>query len=199
MHVDITTLDALKELFNIGVGRSAAILNHMLTSHVYLTVPIVHILHFDELKTEMHSTGLSNVSAVNLGFSGIFSGSALLMFPQEGAVDLVNAITGTDINELDIDEIRAGSLCEVGNVVLNAVMGTIANVLKVQFVYSVPYYLEDKIDNLLNMDLDDKDKRFLVVKTRFNIEALDIEGDIILFFKVGSIDNLLEAVSKYSM
>lgn len=196
--MDLTSaqLDALKELINIGVGKAAGVLNEMVNCHIHLQVPFIKILTAQELKKEMEELGRYRISAVRLGFRGPFAGSAALVFPPDSASKLVAVLTGEEPGTLDLDSVRVGTLSEVGNIVINGVMGSIANVLNEHIDYSLPNYVEDSIDNLLVLDEPIPFSAVLLARTRFIIEQLHIEGDIILIFEVGSFDALLAAIDK---
>lgn len=194
MNLTPYQLDALKELINIGVGRAAAVLSEMVKNHISLDVPFIKILSPEQLKTEMEEISRERVAAVRLGFSGPFSGSAALVFPPDSAAKLVTVLTGEEPGTPDIDSVRAGTLNEVGNIVINGVMGSISNVLHHQIDYSLPNYLEDRIESLLKLNNPYPSFTALLAKTRFLIEKLRIEGNIILIFEVGSFDSLLSAI-----
>jgi len=187
-------IDVLKELINIGVGRAAGMLNDMLQSRVLLQVPYVKIFTPATLQTEIEDLGNEKLSTVRLTFNGPFSGIASLVFPPDSAGKLVDVLTGEEPGETDLDSIRIGTLTEVGNIILNGVMGSIGNVLEKHINYSVPTYLENNIEQLLLAESVNKDTTILLAHTRFSIEQLQIEGDIILLFEVGSFDALLEAI-----
>lgn len=195
MNLTPDQIDALKELINIGVGRAASVLSEMVHCHISLQVPFIKILSPITLKKEMEELGRYQIAAVRLGFKGPFSGSAALVFPPDSASKLVAVLTGEEPGSLDLDSVRAGTLCEVGNIVINGVMGSVANVLKRSINYSLPNYMEDSIDNLLASDEPAPDATVLLARTRFTIEQLQIEGDIILIFEVGSFDALLAAIN----
>jgi chemotaxis protein CheC len=148
MNPTARQLDALSELINIGVGRSADVLNTMFNSHIDLQVPFVKILMPDDFRKEIEALGSDSLSAVHLIFKGMFSGTAQLIFPAVTASKLVTTVTGEEVMSESLDEIRSGTLCEIGNIVLNGLMGSISNVLKMNLKYSVPTYLEGKIGNL---------------------------------------------------
>jgi len=196
MKLTVEQIDALKELINIGVGKAASVLSEMVRCHIRLQVPFIKILLPAELKSEMEELGRYRVAAVRLGFKGPFSGSAALVFPPDSASKLVAVLTGEESGTHDLDSVRVGTLSEVGNIVINGVMGSISNVLKQSINYSLPNYIEDNIDNLLTLGKHDPNATVLLARTRFTIEQLYIEGDIILIFEVGSFDSLLAAISK---
>ena len=187
-------IDVLKELINIGVGRAAGMLNDMLQSRVLLQVPYVKIFTPATLQAEIEALGNEKLSTVRLTFKGPFSGIASLVFPPDSAGKLVDILTGEELGETDLDSIRIGTLTEVGNIILNGVMGSIGNVLEKHINYSVPTYLENNIEQLLLAENVNMDTTILLAHTRFSIEQLQIEGDIILLFEVGSFDALLEAI-----
>ncbi len=200
MNPTALQLDALTELINIGIGRSADVLNTMLNSHIDLQVPFVKILLSDDFRKEIESLGADSLSAVHLAFKGTFSGTAQLIFPAATASKLVTTVTGEEVRSESLDEIRSGTLCEIGNIVLNGLMGSISNVLKMQLKYSVPTYLEGKIGNLTSArDNMSSDTKILLARTHFTIKELKIEGDIIVFFETGALDALLIEIGTFNM
>lgn len=187
-------IDVLKEIVSVGIGNGANALNMLLGSHVHLEVPSVKVLSPKKFEKEMQRHEAGCLSAVNLPFRGDFSGIAELVFPSESASRFIAILTDEETGDLDINSIRAGTLSEVGNIVLNAVMGSISNLLRLKLSYSIPNYTEGDFDNLLPFHMTMPDTTVLLVRTHFKMGTLEIEGDIILFFEVGSFDKLMEAV-----
>lgn len=187
-------IDALTEIINIGMGRGAGVLNTMLQSHVILQAPNIRILSLDDYLVEIAALGDDRLSAVQLGYQGSFSGKAQLVFPTASASKLVTMLTGEALDADDFDMIQAGTLSEVGNIVINGVLGTISNMLGQHFVYSVPTYLEERADHLLGLSEQGKSFTLLLARTRFSLETHQIEGDLLLLFEVGALDAMVEAL-----
>ncbi len=188
-------IDALRELINIGVGRAAGSLNQMLRAHVDLHVPFVRVFAPGESKNcIVQEFGLGKLAAVQLMFKGPFVGNAALVFPPDSAAKLVDIVTGEEPGSHDLDAIRIGTLTEVGNIVLNGVMGSIGNILKQHIDYSLPVYVEDTIENLMTLKKADPAVTVVLAQAHFTIEQFHIEGDIILLFEVGSFDALISAI-----
>jgi chemotaxis protein CheC len=188
-------IDVLQELINIGIGRAAGMLNEMLDTHVILQVPIIRILSQNDLERELGAISRNTLSAVQMGFKGSFSGNALLLFPPDSANNLVSVLTGEDSVEDDMDSIRMGTLTEIGNIVINGVMGSISNAIEKQLSYSVPSYLEGPLLNMLQQNNEDAPTDTIILaRTHFIIKEHFIYGDVILFFEVGSFDALMESV-----
>ncbi len=199
MELTADELDALKELINIGVGNAAGMLNEMIQFPIKLEIPDIELLSSRDLQIELKERfGIELLSVVQLAFSGSFSGSAQLLFPTESAVNLVSVLTGEDKASPDLDSLKISTISEVGNMVINGVMGSISNILDQPLDYAVPYYAEEEIEELLLKEQSLDHGTVLLAPAHFSIEELQIQGDIMLFFDVGSFKLLLNAIAAVS-
>lgn len=187
-------LDAVRELINIGVGRAAAILNQMTQVHVTLHVPVVHVLRHCDLKVYLPELEESTVAGVQIGFRGPFSGTAALVFPPASASNLVATLTGDEALDEDLDALRIGTLTEVGNIVINGVLGTISNMLRQSVKYSVPTFYEGDADHLLAAERVVHDGTVLLARISFDLEQLLVRGNIVFLFEVGSFEAIAQAI-----
>jgi len=194
MKVTPYQIDALTELINIGVGRAAGMLNQIIEAHVYLQVPSIKIFSYAHLEQILNYVAATSLSVVRLAFKGSFSGTALLAFPPESASNLVNLLIGEESDISDLDSIRVGALTEVGNIVLNGVMGSMSNILHERLMYSIPVYIEDTIDHLLREDNLGADSAIILAETALHIEKLRIQGNIVLLFRVDLFNTLIKAL-----
>lgn len=192
-------IDALKELINIGVGKAAGMLNQMVNIRVHLKVPFVRVLMLSNLVSELEELGSENLSTVKLNFKEGFSGTAALIFPTVSASNLVAVLTGEKVGSLDLDSVRAGTLKEVGNIMINGIMGSIGNVLKFRINYSIPSYAENTIKQLISLNENNKNKAVVLARTRFILYEHQVEGDIILFFDMASFDKLANSINTFCM
>ena len=189
MEITNTQLDTLAELINIGVGQAAGVLHEMLDSHVRLQVPSLKIVQSPHSENEIEKFGTGRLASVKLDFSGSLSGSALLTFPPDSAAKLVKVLTEEGSESSDMDSVRIGVLSEVGNIVINGIMGSIGNLLKIPIEYSIPFYQEGTVGNLINSDAT-----LIIAQIRFDLEQLLIHGDIFLIFEVESFNRLKSAI-----
>ncbi len=195
MQLTINQLDVLKELVNVGIGQAAGMLNEMIEFRIRLQVPAISLLSLSETQQELGKRlGLEELSAVKLDFSGSFSGTAQLIFPTESAATLVALLTGEELTSPDLDSLKIGTLTEVGNIAINGVMGSISNMLEQPLQYDVPAYLEEDVQHLIPLAGNDFNVNVLLVQAQFDVEELQVQGDIVLFFGVGSFDTLLDAI-----
>jgi chemotaxis protein CheC len=187
-------LDVLKELVNLGVGKAAAALNEMLESHIELEVPSITLFQYEKLEEEPEGFGEAEVSCVQLNFRGSFDGAAALVFPPSSAAKLVAALTGEDPETPSLNAVMAGTLNEVGNILINAVIGTIGNVLEKPFDFSLPNYVEGRLEELLNPGEQGAGLTVLLIRTRFWVQDRQVEGNIFLIFEIGFFDALMTLI-----
>jgi len=180
--------DILTELVNIGMGKAANTLNQIVGAHVSLTVPEIQVMRPHELVAYFGNT--KELSTVRMGFKGAFSGAALLIFPVQSASHVVDVLIGQTPDVPDLDMIRVGALTEVGNIVLNGVIGSLSNMFKQQIQYSIPTYLESGIGDLLVQE-DNHASMIIMAHTHMKIEKYQLEGHIVLLFQVEMLDDLL--------
>ena len=182
-------LDILQELINIGVGRAAGMLNQMVNTHIQLQVPVLRVVSPTQLAQMYAARPNSIFSAVQLAFTGQFAGVSALIFPPESASKLVRVVLGRESLPEDA-MMRIGTLQEVGNIVLNGVMGSIANILKEPLRFASPDYIEADIAKIIGCE----GTMILVARTQFSMKDHLIEGEVLIIFSLSSFDSLLTAI-----
>lgn len=191
-------IDVLKELVNIGIGRAASSLNELVRHHVSLEVPFVKVLTTSQYKQEMEELGDKKMAAVKIGFQGPFSGTAALVVSLASASKLVAALTGGAASSAShLNVVGEETLREVGNIVINGIMGSLGNMLNQHLTYTLPSYIvENTAREILLSENNGNDTVFLLIRTRFKVRELEIEGNIIILFTVGAFDILLSAIDE---
>jgi len=198
MIISETYLDALKEVINIGVGRGASVLNQLLDAHIILEVPEVKIINISELAENFKPHDNQKYAFISLPYEGNISGRAKLIFPFSSAVKLASVFAekeNTDLNE-DLNYIRSGILSEVGNIVINSIIGTLSNELKLNLTYKIPIYMEGEMSAMLK-SIENTSKEIILCHTYFKTPKMNITGELVLFFEFGSLDKLMHLLNNY--
>jgi chemotaxis protein CheC len=136
----------------------------------------------------------SILASVQLPFHGSFAGSACLLFPTDSAALLVAALTGEHTDQDTLNSLKVPILTEIGNIVLNGVVGSLSNGLQHRITYSVPFYHETSLQRLIQATPSDSSEIILWAQTRFTIEEYDISGDIMLMLGIPDMRLLLNAI-----
>lgn len=193
--LNVLQKDAITELMNIGVGHAASTLHTLIGHKIELVVPEVSLITLDDYHQLQPYAPDEMLSTIWMSFRGGFEGNTSLIFPTDSANTLITALTGDMDNSPELDELRAGTLAEVGNILLNGVMGSIANMLNAALSYTVPEYVECSLLNVFRRHHTGNDT-IMLARTTFAINELKIEGNILLFFKVASFEQLLVSIDR---
>ena len=191
VHLEPPLKDAFQELMGIAIGKAAGVLNSMLSSHIDLSVPLVELVTEAELAARLSRLGPGKLAAIEMRCTGGLETSIELIFTSDDAGKLADCVMGPGQGEpVDRGSMRAGVLCEIGNIVINAVFGTVSNLLAIHLSFTVPSYIEARADALAGELSLPGDGVILLVKTRFAVEEMSIIGDIVLFLSMNSFDSL---------
>jgi chemotaxis protein CheC len=188
-------IDAVREILNIGIGRAAGMLNKITKSHITLTVPDVEIISPKEFRERKNTGDGDSLATVKLEFKGEFSGTTAVLFPPDSAANLVMAITGEEAGTPELDSIRIETLKEVGNIIINGVMGSVGNIIKSPLNYEIPAYNEESIINLVTESKIVEEYGIILAMTKFRVADLNVEGTIVMVLETGSMNKLLEKIN----
>ena len=199
MNLSAPQQDALKELLNIGFGRAASSLSQLTGHRVLLDVPAVSIHPIAEIRDALGSVIREDVASVHQIFSGPVAGDALLILDHAGAGVLKQLLTDDQPLPLQIDASGREVLTEVGNILLNACLGTFGNLLDVQVSFSIPHLSLDTLQGVLQSLLVNREgmRYGLLVHAGFRLRDAEVTGFLIIVLSVASLDRLLRAVEAW--
>lgn len=191
-------IDALTEVVNIGVGRAAGSLCSLIDRHIELHVPQVELVPAGEMNARSETLQTALDTSVIQDFDGVVNGRAVLAFPRASGVLLAQILGEMEEEQDELDLDLAGVLEEIGNIVLNGVLGTMANLFRGEFLYTVPR-LESDMD-ALHLVLEHSSARessepaILVADAHFSVAESDICGSLLLAFSLDDMAERLEAL-----
>jgi len=199
--VELTPIqaDALVELLNIGFGRAGASLSQLTGQRVVLEVPQISIHPITELHGALAAVVTDQVASVHQIFSGPVAGDALLILDHVAAGMLKELLTDEPSLPLPIDASAREVLTEVGNILLNACLGTFGNLLQVQVTFSVPHLNLDTLQDVLTSLLVNREglRYALLVHAGFRLRDTDVTGYLVIVLSVASLDRLIRAVENW--
>jgi chemotaxis protein CheC len=183
--------DAISELVNVGVGRAAASLSSMVKERIELSVPKVITISFSELGfhlgLEKEISDDPNVSIVQQNFVGKVGGTASILFPVSSARKLVALLTDGALTSEELDLEMEAALTEVGNILINGVMGTIGNITGMEINFQLPEYLKCSKGELEHAF---QNRDLLLAMVLIAISGQEIKGHLILLFDLPSLESL---------
>ncbi len=190
--------DSITELIQISFSRAAASLSDLTHHRVLLKAPQISIHPIGELEKTLDRFFNGEVATVHQIFTGPVAGDAMLLLNLEGAVALSHLLIG---GEAAGDRLYASDrevLTEVGNILLNACLGTFGNMLKVHISFSVPRLHLSSLEGLIKTLVIGREEiqYALVIGTDFLLQEAQIQGYLVLVLGVSSLEEFLKAVDE---
>ena len=199
MELTVVQREALVELLNIGFGRAAAALSQLTGQRVLLEVPQVSVHGIQELNDALHTVLGDEVASVHQIFSGPVAGDALLVLDHKAALMLKELLTDEPPLPLPLDATAREVLTEVGNILLNACLGTFGNLLQVQVSFSIPHLNLDTLHHLMQSLVVNRVglNYALVVRAAFRLRDAEVSGYIVIVLSVASLARLIQGIEEW--
>ena len=191
-------LDALTEIFNIGAGRAASSLSEIVGEEVKLSVPRVQLYQSSEINAEVLSLNSPRVGAVKQSFSGPFDADAMLLFTEERAMEIVHDMMGSQVGIEEMVEFEQEAMCELGNIILNACLSSMADILKLTLDSSLPAYSVGETDTILRQIVSEANQPvMLVLHIDLAIEKRLSQGYLVFLLSSSSLRELLIHIDRF--
>ena len=162
-------LDAFRELTNLALGKAGERLADTLGKFIELPVPSIAIVHTNELAFTLDSIRSENqVSALSKGFVSMeLSGEAFIFF-DDANIDAFRRLLGRQYDVGTVDELEV--LMDISNIMIGAILGTIAEQLSISFVHNSPTILgvHDDLSEIIKSSITRWDK-VLVVEIDYKV------------------------------
>jgi chemotaxis protein CheC len=191
--------DALTELINIAFARTGASLSELSGHRVLLDAPTVGVFPMEELPAVLQTFLPGEVASVHQIFTGPVAGDALLLMNYDGAVTLTELLAEEPHHMARLDASGREMVTEIGNILLNACLGTFGNLLKVQVTFSLPRLHLECLDGLMrSITVGSHELRYAVVaSTAFRVLDGAVTGYLVIVLGVASLDRLIKAVEEW--
>ncbi len=193
-------IEILQEIMNISFGKSAADLADVIDTHVVLSVPFIKIMQVPDLPAYFkdHVKEYKKISIVEQKFWGRFKGDALLVFSSGAGRELINMLQHDERSGFEsdpIDILERETLMEVGNILIGACVGKLAELLKDVVTYTPPMVVVEKdCSDAITEGQYDPNNTAIVLKTDFRFDEGDVSGFLFLVTSQDSVTWLKEAL-----
>ncbi len=199
-HIRLSELhcDAIVELLNIGMGQAANSLSEMVREEVKLSVPSLELLSRQNAIKHLNGHPDRRIAAVKQHFEGPFWGDALLLFPQEKSLELVRALMKDEEVPLDmLTELEQDALTEIGNIILNSCIGSLADILSQQLSSDLPIFITGSVNEVLDACVAQGDDMIMFLRMDFALHTKDIDGYVAFILEIPAMEKFKTNIDLY--
>jgi len=191
--------DALIEIFNIGVGQAAASMSAIVNETVRMSVPSVSFINRTDAARLLDGKApeAGAICGVSQHYEGAFSTEAILMFPEDKSLEIVRLMVGESVPLKELTEMEQEAMCEIGNIILNSCVGTLANIFQRELHGSLPEYHIGTSDEILIASGSRHDTVVLMLHIDFVLEKHQIHGYVAFVLDISALHDLKEQINLY--
>jgi chemotaxis protein CheC len=189
--------DALVEIFNIGVGHAARAMSEIVNEEVTMSVPSISFVNRADAAHMLGNKDSERVCGVSQRYEGAFSTEAILMFPEDKSLDIVRLMVGEAVPLKELTEMEQEAMSEIGNIILNSCVGTLANIFSQELSGSLPAYHVGTSEEILSASGSPADAVVLMLHIDFILETHQIHGYVAFILDLSALHDLREQVDRY--
>ena len=194
--------DTLQEIMNIAFGRAASDLAEYVDIFVILNPPLIKVLQAFDLPSYLNNEikDYERVSVVEQNFWGKFKGNAFLVFPAGTGKRMISLFNNENkfFDSEPSHELEKETFLEIGNILIGACIGKIAELLGDVTTYSPPrVVVENGLRGVVYDNLSDPDNLAIVLRTVFEFNDKNVSGYMFILTKQESFAWLKTALSKF--
>ncbi|GAB2854332.1 chemotaxis protein CheC [Pseudoduganella ginsengisoli] len=193
--------DALVEIFNIGVGQAAASMSGIVNEEVTMSVPSISFLNRAEAASLLGGKNkqdqLQRICGVSQHYAGAFQTEAILMFPEDKSLEIVRLMVGESVPLAELTEMEQEAMSEIGNIILNSCVGTLANLFQRELQGSLPVYHVGTSEEILGASGSAADSIVLMLHIDFILEMHQIHGYVAFILDVTALHDLKDQINLY--
>ena len=191
-------LDALKEVIHMGTANAATALSEILNQKVMINVPDAKLIPLNQVAKHLGGASTPIIGVYFLS-SGELISRILLIFDQETGHKLASVLTGDNAaTDKPLTDIEKSSIMEVGNIVANSYINTLANLFNIRLFPSVPYYAEDMLGAVIDfllIEISEVADYSLMLDTEMHIESFKLRTNLVIFPDEKFLNRLFEKLN----
>ena len=193
-------VDAVAEVLNVGMGSAAASLSEMINEEVKLSVPSVEFVSRIIAAKHISEKAKTDVSGVHQHFQGVFGGDAMLLFPEEQSLQLVRAVLQQDDMSLEeLTEMEQEAMTEIGNVILNACLCSMADMFGKEMRGEIPEFVHGSLDQVFSNESNSEQTEAIVLLLNmdFSVDKKNIQGYVTFLMDVAEVRQFKASIQEF--
>ena len=196
IHFNEFQEDALREIGGICAGNAATALSQLVNKKIDIDVPEIFFLPIENVPDIVGQDKLVVGLVVNI--LGDIPSFIVLIFSQKDAINLATLMTNKKpSNGGVITDLERSALKEVGTILANAYLGSLAVFVKWGLVPTVPELIEDMAEAIIDyilIELSDISRYALLIKSEFSEATTKVTGHFFLLPNPQGLEILLKAI-----
>lgn len=195
--LDELSMDALRELGNIGTGNAMTALSQMTSQPIDIAIPAVKIVPYQDVPTL-----LGGVETVQMGImleiKGDLNGTFMFLLSEEFTKVMLEELLGYPIQDInDLDEMCESAICEIGNIMCCSYINALSSMLNLHVQVSVPASCCDMAGSILSVPMiqfANLGDELMFIENAFSYNSVSFISHILFLPELESLNTLLKTL-----
>lgn len=170
INLNLTDIDMLKEVANIGTGNAATSLSNLINQRISMSVPSVKVPEFKNLADHIGGSD-TLISGLLINLSGDVTGLMMYLMKEKSACTLSNKLLGKNKKSFcEFEEMDYSMLTEIGNILMSSYLTALSSLMDFKIIQSVPSLCIDMAGAILSVPAIEFGKvydRVLFIESKF--------------------------------
>jgi chemotaxis protein CheC len=190
--------NALCDIINIGTECAAQGLGEVIGEAVETSLPTVELVKLENTSTKTLLLESGQFGVVTQEFSGDLTGEVLMLFAEDDALRIVRSMMGTIIDLDVVREFENEAMCELGNIMINACLSSIADSLHIPIESSIPRYDIKSGDDIVGYIKADSSQGFVLAShVDISVEQHPIQGKLFFLINAISLSDVVDEIDQF--
>ena len=196
------TLDALREIGNIGAGNAVTALASLLGREISMSDPVAQVVDFNEISNSLDGPE-TYIAGVLVDMSGDLKGYILLVLEISNAYELVSMVLGEarplpeNLSATDFGEMELSALTEIANILIGSYLSSLCSLTDMSIQPSVPAIAMDMLGAIMSImaiQYGQIGDSVLLISTKFSDMDKEIAGNFFLIPDYESYKRLMKSL-----
>ena len=190
--------DALSKIIHVAAECAFQALSNVIGESVHASTPHVELITSENVSATALHLNAEKFGVVTETFFGAFNAELMMLFTAENALHIVQNMMG---EEMDIDmvhEVEHEAMGELGNIMINAYLSSIADALHIPIESSLPCYAVKSSEEVVDAIQQAEIKEFiLAAHIGLIVKSQPIEGKLFLLTDSNSISGVINEINQF--
>jgi chemotaxis protein CheC len=189
--------DTLSKIINIGTGRAAQGLSEVIGESIQSSAPNVELIQLKDVSITSLRLNAEKFGIVTQEFTGALNAEVMLLFPEEHALRIVQKMMGAALDIEMVREFENEAMCELGNIMINACLAAITDMLHISIESSLPTYVIKSNTEIAEQIKNTSVQDFVFAShVDFVIEGVPTEGKLFFLMNSAAIGNIAKEIDQ---
>jgi chemotaxis protein CheC len=192
MELTEDQIDILKEVFNLGMGKSLKALSQITgeDEEITATLPNIRLMKYEDFVSTF-SKDEKNVF-ISQNYTGEIRGQSLMFFLDSKKSEFARILIDSSLPAEEISNLESDALIEIGNIFINAAISSLSDFLEIEIQTEIPEILTQ---NLLTKN-EDSQAIIIYLDSIFTIKHMNIEGQMGFLMGNNTIETLIAKINE---